>query len=852
MKLFIVCLLIFIRLLSSAQTVNIELKKASLTQLLNTLSQDYKTKFAFDNSLTDNQIVSIKMHQVSIEEILQKTLPKYGLNFRKLGDVYIIQKIVRNEITIEPIQAKTDKNNYIKGVVKAVGSNEKLPYAVLSTQGKNKKESNQEGYFVIPNIEKDSTIIEVKMIGYKTAYVKLSNDSLQSKFFEIYLEKLNNNLTFSDEKSSVINISGSYGQIKFDTEKLQQFSTIVQGDMSAPLQCLPGIEGTSEITAGIGIRKSKADKTLVTLDGFTLYQNDHFFGLFSSVNSNALKDVQMYKSGISAKYGGRVSGVVEMIGKSGNYEKFSGNIGVDLLCTDIQLEIPIWKKGSLVLSGRNSYGGIYKSPLYYSLLNNVQTNIDQSSRNNRVMVFSQDIGIEPDYHFSDYNLRFTYSPTYRDMLFLSVYKGNDAFDFQDFRPEINVLENSDWGNKALGLKWARQWNGRYFSNILLNKSIYQSDYAHIDSSDINRPIKPNRHDLSVYNQLSDANLHLNNDLVFNTHHKFSFGIFISKCKIDYLVTDSRRNKIYNTKDTIRQNNSDAGVLGGYLEYVFNKNKIKTLSFGVRTSKVPQIKQVLIEPRISFKYLIVDEILLKASYDKQHQFINKIPIVDISFRDVWLISNNSNIPVVESDHISLGFVANLGNWTIDIEAYNKQQTGLSLMVKDTIRTIDLQVNAIDLMLKYQYKNYSSWIAYTIGKSCYQETKMNKGEAFSTNDDQLHEIKWINFLQTGNWNFNLIFVIGSGKKWDNFSLDILQNPQLLSSYEMYSETLPIYHRLDAKAEYTHKLKQSKLTAGLSIFNLYNQQNIIYRFNKYLTTRTDLYGLGFTPNVYFNFSF
>ena len=254
-------------------------------------------------------------------------------------------------------------------------------------------------------------------------------------------------------------------------------------DIFRSLQLLPGVSGTNESSAGLFVRGGTPDQNLVLLDGMTVYKVDHFFGFFSAFNANAVKDVQLFKGGFPAKYGGRTSSVVDLTGKTGSFEKIKGSAGINFLSANAMVEIPFAKKFSLLLAGRRSYTDVIQSGLYKNITGNFLDNNQQIGN----LSFNE---LEPSFYFYDWNGKLSFRPSDKDMISLSVYNGKDfldqsrtllrVIDFGSSIPvrhvNIDIAEKTDWGNKAGSLKWSRQWNSKWYSNLLVAGSKYFSNY----------------------------------------------------------------------------------------------------------------------------------------------------------------------------------------------------------------------------------------------------------------------------------------------------------------------------------------------------------------------------------------
>jgi len=194
--------------------------------------------------------------------------------------------------------------------------------------------TNADGYFTLFNIPSDTVTIHVSYIGYNSREVQLSNDILTTGKIVIELEPSSATLTAVEVKADAfqfVNVTQGVSQATLSTKQIALLPAVGEVDIFRSLQLLPGVGGTNESSSGLYVRGGTPDQNLVLLDGMTVYKVDHFFGFFSAFNANAVKDVQLYKGGFPARYGGRLSSVVDMTGKTGSFEKIKGGAGLNLL-----------------------------------------------------------------------------------------------------------------------------------------------------------------------------------------------------------------------------------------------------------------------------------------------------------------------------------------------------------------------------------------------------------------------------------------------------------------------------------------------------------------------------------------
>ncbi|MEM6803752.1 MAG: carboxypeptidase-like regulatory domain-containing protein, partial [Bacteroidota bacterium] len=260
----------------------------------------------------------------------------------------------------------------ISGIVMGENSKERLPYADIQILGTNQGTStNVDGYFSLIEVSEEALVLKVSYVGYASLEVPIAVGNEDIKDLEIQL-KFNfelDEVVLTAQSYKVMNASEGISTIQVSPSQLALLPNVGEVDIFRSLQLLPGVSGSNESSSGLFVRGGTPEQNLVILDGMTVYNVDHFFGFFSAFNADAVKDVQLFKGAFPAKYGGRLSSVVDLTGKTGDPNKFHGNLGLNLLNARAGLQIPLFKKGSLSFYGRRSYTDILRSGLYEDIFN---------------------------------------------------------------------------------------------------------------------------------------------------------------------------------------------------------------------------------------------------------------------------------------------------------------------------------------------------------------------------------------------------------------------------------------------------------------------------------------------------
>ena len=311
----------------------------------------------------------------------------------------------------------------ISGVVKSNENQERLPFANVIIKGTTHgTTTNVDGYFSLINVSEESLTLQVDYVGYtsKDIMVAAGNDDITDLEVSLSSGITMDEVVIQGRSYKVMNASEGISTVKVSPAQLKLLPNVGEVDIFRSLQLLPGVSGSNESSSGLFVRGGTPDQNLVLLDGMTVYNVDHFFGFFSAFNADAVKDVQLFKGAFPAKYGGRLSSVVDLTGNTGDPNAVHGSLGLNLLNARASLQIPLFKKGSLTFSGRRSYTDVIRSGLYNDIFS-VFTQTETPPPIEGLEVNT----IEPDFYFFDFNSKLSFNPTEKDVVALSFYSGAD-------------------------------------------------------------------------------------------------------------------------------------------------------------------------------------------------------------------------------------------------------------------------------------------------------------------------------------------------------------------------------------------------------------------------------------------
>ena len=785
----------------------------------------------------------------------------------------------------------------IGGKINDINSGESLPYAKVTIKDTNRvTTANQDGSFTILNIPVGSILVINKM-GYESKEIKVSSET---KRLIINLYKLEKDSLIEDVvvvgsvNSNMMQQSG-ISQFSLSPDLTRSLPNLGEQDIFRSMQLLPGVSGSNESSSGLVVRGGTIDQNLVLFDDFTVYHVDHVFGFFSAFNNNAIKDVQFYKGGFGAKYGGRMSSVVDITGKDGNTEQFGIGASVSLLSTNAVVEQPFADgAGSFILTGRKSY----QSDLYNDILESV-TGENQNAQAGTSTPGQFALGrfsIEPESYFYDMNAKLTYRLPNDDKFSISFYNGADELDnsrdvdgnadisrlcelFDGNGPfggtfceeeisfALGTIDLSEWGNTGISAKYSHQWNDRLDTNFVISASEYFSyrdrlintQVIYEDSDD-----EPTIGESSSNedNQLDDFTVKIENDYYLNQWNTLSFGLQYTQQNIDFSLIQNG--------DLVLETKNEGATSTVYIEDEIVINALTVIP-GLRVSKYSINDEVYTEPRLSISYELNDTTQLRAAFGDYHQFALSVARQSIEEgpRNFWTLADGETVPVSKSSHFILGTTHYVGNYNFNIELFHKEYeglseftqqtrpirnedgTGLTLILEQEFHTGSGTASGVELFLQKNIGDLTGWVGYTFSEVIYDFPTVSDTTYFA-DQDATNEFKTVLMYRWGDWDIASTFIYATGRPYTEV-LGVVEDT-FPPTYEVGAKNdlrYDDYHRLDLSFTYNFSRRGLDGQAGLSIFNLYDRKNQWYTEYEIIEgeiLETEITYRGFTPSLFF----
>ena len=734
--------------------------------------------------------------------------------------------------------------------------------------------TNQYGYYSI-TLPKGEYEIVYSSIGFAAQKVKVSLSENVKKDLALTTDTESLDEVIIEANNERLNIRSSQMSANtLSTTTIKKIPVVLgEVDVIKAITLLPGVTSAGEGASGFNVRGGAADQNLILLDEATLYNSSHLFGFFSVFNPDAIKDLTLYKGGIPARYGGRISSVLDIYQKDGNKREYHASGGIGLVASRLLLEGPIKRdEASFLIGGRSSYAHLFL-PLF---------------DNDNIA------------YFYDLNAKLSYNLNDNNRLYLSGYFGRDVFEISD------SFANS-FGNTTLNLRWNHLFSDKLFSNLSLIYSDYyyglelkfvefnfdsgirnfnlKYDFSHYISNDVDLRYginsiyyKFNPGDVTPTTENSGINpFKLTDKYAWENAAYVDAEIELSdKISVQAGLRLSTFNRLGQDELFLYENDNPI-IYNPSLDIYQKAKPIDTVSFG-RSETIKSFANL--EPRFAISYLLNEDSSIKASYNRMTQYIHLISnTTSPTPFDIYAPSGKYIEPQL-ADQVALGYFRNFENYSLEVETFYKKVKNrldyvddADLIANDAVEQILLNGEAraygLEMLFRKNTGKFQGWIAYTLSKSEQRtrgrtpvESGINNGQWYNSPWDKTHDISITGQYElTNKWSFGANFIFQTGIPTTYPEGQYEYNGVIVPVYEARnSSRLSSYNRLDLSATWTPKPDSNKRWKGewvFSIYNAYNRKNaasISFRentdINQNEAVRLSIFGI--IPSVTYNFKF
>ena len=750
-------------------------------------------------------------------------------------------------------------NFTVSGTIKSKAKGETIIGATVRS-GSTGTVSNEYGFYSL-TLPKGTQTLEVGYIG------------MQAQKKEITLEKNTTlNISLEDETKAlnevVIKGTGSgrsisspqMGVEKLTIAEIKNIPVLMgEKDVLKTIQLLPGIKSAGEGSSGFFVRGGAADQNLILLDEAPVYNASHLLGFFSTFNSDAIKDMIVYKGGMPAQYGGRLSSVLDIKMNDGNNQNYNVSGGIGLISAKLNIEGPIVKdKSSFLITARRTYADVF-----------LKLSPDSTINQNTL-------------YFYDLNAKLNYNLGEKDRLYLSGYFGQDKLG-------VGKTFGLSWGNATGTLRWNHIFSSKLFSNTSLIFSNY----------DYKISIRSGSNDFDIFSQIRDWNLKEEMQWYLNSSNTIRFGFNtiyhtirpgeisasgnsgINSSALQHRYSWENAVFVSNTWKVSEKVNLTYGlrltafsILGKGDFYNVDKNGNAIDTFHYQDGEIVKT-YVNPEPRVAASYTLNEATSIKAAYVRNIQNLHLLSnSISSSPTDKWVASTNIIKPEI-SDQFSLGWYKDLSDnrYELTVETYYKSmqnqidyKDGADIYINSNAIETQLlfgkgRAYGLEFLAKKKAGKFTGWVSYTLSKTERKIDGVSNNNWYNARQDRTHDISIVGSYQLNKkWIFsaNWVYYTGDAITFPAGKYNV-GNQVVFYYTDRNGYRMPAYHRLDLGA--TLQLKQRKHWSSelaFSLYNAYGRENaytIQFRQSKDDPDRTEAVQTSlfrFIPSVSYNFKF
>ena len=742
-------------------TFSVTIVNESISEVLLKLEKPFNVRFSFQDAVLNDKKISLKVVDLSLDELLSEIALSSSLNFQYINERYIIVSL--KTLSLDKIQVLKNVvvTRYLtKGIVK------------------------------------------------------------------------NKNATFT-----------------INPKRLEILPGLIEPDVLESIQLLPGVISPNETATGFTVRGGALDQNRIIWDGINMYHKGHLFGMLSAFNPNSTSSVVFYNKGTHARFGERISSVIDINSTQKIAKNFKAGVGINGINGDFYIETPIIKdKLSIQAALRRSYTELYQSPTFDKIADKVfqNTKITNSQSTNN------------DFHFIDYNVKLNYRLNKNNSFYFSTIYIDNNLDYliedQDENKAYKDLLKIK--NDGYSLNWTKIWNSRMSQKTEAFLSRYSLNYNYITSENGEQAS-----DFEKRNEIYDSGL--STELIINTNNnsQFTAGYQYVLKDVSYIFKE--------TSDLTFILDSDKTVIkthAGYIQYHYKNPKWFDVNLGLRANYYQELDAVRLEPRILIYKEILKGLKLQLSGEIKNQVISEIDetvISDLSLENkLWRLADGESFPIINSQQVSAGFIFEAKGWSLDLDGYYKKVDGKTALSLGFLNPEDpsfhigkQDIVGLDFYTKKDFNAFKTWVSYSFSDVKSNFEGINEGQDFISGTNINHAVTTSVSYYKKRFQVALAWHWRTGKPFTKSVAT--ENDGVLFFEGINTERLPNYHRLDFSTTYDFNFSKHndlKGKVGISLRNVYNQKNHLsreYRGNNNLNDPievVDKFSLGFTPNFVF----
>jgi len=812
----------------------------TLDQVLKELGLTYDLTFSYPSQLGQTRIDrSLDRASAELVDLLDELLTNQDIAFQQTGPRTILLRPER----------KTEENTTILyGQVFDAYREEPLANAIVQLSGANLGTYTEEdgSFFLDPKqpITAEDTLI-IRSLGFAErripglAFAKNQRIVLEPSPLELreilVVEPLNRLRVQSVDR---------FGQSLTSRRTLAGgTSQLIGRDVFRQLQLLPGIFSANDQSAALRIRGSTESETYILLDGIPLYHSDHYYGIFSGIQADWVKDISVYPNNLPVAYDGRTGGMV-FLEAPDFIAQPALSLDLNTLTGALRAAMPLGGGWQVQLGGRTTWQSVSDAPLFSTQATDAAfTELIDDANSRRAL-----LTLQPDFRYYDLNAQVSYLGK-GSLVKASYYRNADLLDNSyslEYRTRENrlsrintesFLQDNIWYSEGVSLQWEQDIrpNSRLLAEAYY--SFFQED-AFINTTFQQRRARQETpiRDLSFRNVRFNDIEEVGGRIWLQTETNWQVGFSATVPHSTSLLIQDSSAILYN---------SEMGAIGAFFAARRWENDKGYLEIGGRFSYYDLDNNFRLAPRIQGKHNLSEQLKVKASIGRHFQYLRELNYENRlgESRPFWVVSGTDLFPVGESWNGMLGLEFTSANWRIDLEVYHKKPLEVVELaaVRPSFRDEDIlpgrapdfrvftgngRIWGGDLLITYKQESWSSQLAYTLSKNQQRFREIARNQWFAAPDDRRHQLSWTSDYHWKAWSASATYTYSSGRPYTNLpNLLHAQDRRMIDPADRQAR-LPAYHRLDAGIEWAFETRKGQGALGLSVFNITDRANVAYR--------------------------
>lgn len=717
--------------------------------------------------------------------------------------------------------------------------------------------TNNYGFYSITLDQKEALVV-FSYVGYASDTVRVKMDSDIELNIDLKPSVILKEVTVTAERKEKESESVRMSSVRINVAQVKSIPSLLgEKDILKVIQLMPGVQKGTEGSSGFYVRGGGPDQNLIILDDAVVYNASHLFGFFSIFNGDALKSAELTKGGFPARYGGRLSSVLDMTMKDGNKEEWHGEGGIGLISSRMTVEGPLKKnKSSILLSGRRTYADILMRPILLAM--------DE-----------QNTG----YYFYDFNAKVNYDFGRKNKLYLSGYFGKDKFYLKNNRSDVKEEAGFLWSNSTGTLRWNHLFTNKLFANT----SIIFSNYTFSIFDKYKYLAENKNYSAKYYSGITDYSLKFDIDYLPGTNHLIKAGMI--SCSHQFRPYAFIENDVTTDKHINKSRNTNGLESALYLEDTWQIQQNLKVNAGIRYSHflASQNRYHYLEPRFSVAWRPKGNLAFKASYSEMNQYIHLISNTGISLpTDLW-VPTTDRVKPQHSRQWAAGFARDINNPALElsVEGYYKTmgnvlgykegatflefdnpESSANVSWEDNVTSGKSWSYGVEFLLQKKTGRLTGWLGYTLSWTQMQFDSLNFGKKFFAKYDRRHDFSIVGVYRlndritvSGAWVYgtgNAITLPSSNyyAPENFFSPPGASIPDMRPSGitvrnvrdfgEKNNFRMGAYHRLDLGIQFSRQKRHWERTWEFSVYNAYNHKNPFYYYTETIKKNNKDYGV------------